>query len=168
MSESEFTTTVELSKTTENYAVYDGPELPGGQQVAGMYVALAAFEEEPPEYLDVLFGEEEAVPLEVVKANGEGNSIRFRSESDAISGIYVWPSAIGSDVFGTAESEETVETPAISIRPSDEESFEAVLDENDEELQEEASALMGDSDEADDSDEEQELQDEADELVADD
>jgi len=124
-----------LAKTTENYAVYESADVGGTQELTGMYVSLAAFGESPEEFIEVAIGEEG--PVALVKNKDTTNYGVYESESGAISGSYFAHDVLGSEE--TDDGESAPEERGISISPATEEDFEEAQDE----MEEEAEALLG-------------------------
>lgn len=132
------TIVAELAKTTENYAVYESAEVAGSQDLTGMYVSLAAFGENPEDFIEVVIGEDG--PVSLTKGKDTKNYGTYESESGAISGMYV-----SHDVLGSEETEDGFVAPderGISLDHASEEDFEESQEAGEEELVEEADSLL--------------------------
>lgn len=118
-----------LSKTTDNYAVYEGDGL------TGTYVNLDQFEGEAPEEVTFVVGEDGAVTVE--KTADTKNYGNYESEGDAIVAMYLAHDLIGSeeteDGFSAPESLDLTIQVAADSEDSDE-SDEEEVEVSDEEL----------------------------------
>jgi hypothetical protein len=173
MSDNTFSTVLALAKTTnDDYHDYQGPKNGNAQQVVLNRLSAAVFDgEEPPEFIEVTFGSE-GLELSVAKTGGTGNSINYQSGA-AIDSLYVWPSEIeSSDMFGTAESDESAESVTVTLAPSDESSFEEAkrdyAQEEEDAIEEEADVLFAGDDGSEEEEEQTTEEEEVNELMADD
>lgn len=154
------------SKQTENYAVYDSPDGDERQSLVGTYIALAAAEQ-LGEFAEFVIGEDENLTLTQEKTTG--NYGVFSDESDAVETTYISHEVLAEITGQDADSDEyeAPESIGMTARPSDEEAFEAALDEvtvSEDETEEAANALVADAD-GDSDEEEQSTEEAADDLV---
>jgi hypothetical protein len=162
------------SKQTENYGVYDSPDGDERQSIVGTYIALAAAEQ-LGEFAEFIVSDEEDESLTLTQEKTTGNYGVYSDEAEAVETTYISHEVLAEVTDQDAESDEyeAPESLSMTARPSDEEAFEAALDEvtvDEEETEEAADALVagsqdGEEEQADDSDEEQTTDEAADDLV---
>lgn len=158
----------EQSKTTENYAVYDSPDGDEQQRLVGTYI-LADVAEQLGEYIELELAEGDGDGLSLTQDKSTSSFEVFSSDADAIEAAYIADEVL-AEIDADADS-----TLNAAARPSDEETFNDALDAqttSEEEKEEEADALLADtendSDEAEADSDEAEADDSPQEVEADD
>ncbi len=158
------------SKQTENYGVYDSPDGDEQQSIVGTYIALAAAEQ-LGEFAEFIVSDEEDESLTLTQEKTTGNYGVYSDEAEAVETTYISHEVLAEITGQDAESDEyeAPESLSMTARPSDEEAFEAALDEvtvSEDETEEAANALVADGESEDSEQEEEQTTDEAaDDLV---
>lgn len=158
------------SKQTENYGVYDSPDGDERQSIVGTYIALAAAEQ-LGEFAEFIVSDEEDESLTLTQEKTTGNYGVYSDEAEAVETTYISHEVLAeiTDQDADSDSYEAPESLSMTARPSDEEAFEAALDEvtvSEDETEEAANALVADGESEDSEQEEEQTTDEAaDDLV---
>lgn len=156
------------SKETNNYAVFDSPDGDEQQSLVGTYIALAAAEQLGEFAEFEVSGDADEGSLTLSQDKTTGNYGVYSDEADAVETTYISHEVL-AEITGQDPDSDEYEAPesiGMTARPSDEEAFEAALDEvtvSEDETEEAANALVEGSDNSDE--EEQSTEEAADDLV---